>query len=36
MDQLGLWIVGEYHVLPYAANLGEITEFTSLFHLLPE
>ncbi|MFX1582223.1 MAG: penicillin acylase family protein [Promethearchaeota archaeon] len=34
-DQLGLWIVGEYHILPYHSALGEITEFTSIFHLLP-
>ncbi|MFW9935247.1 MAG: penicillin acylase family protein [Candidatus Thorarchaeota archaeon] len=35
MDQLGLWIIGEYHVLPYASALGEITEFASLVILIP-
>jgi penicillin amidase len=35
MDQLGLWILGDYHVLPYHSTLGEITEFASLVHLLP-
>jgi len=35
MDQLELWIIGEYHVLPYTSALGEITEFASLVHLLP-
>ncbi|MFX1319775.1 MAG: penicillin acylase family protein [Promethearchaeota archaeon] len=35
MDQLTLWIIGEYHRLPYPAHLGEITEFASLVHLIP-
>jgi penicillin amidase len=35
IDQLGLWITGEYHRLPYPAHLGEITEFASLVHLIP-
>ncbi len=35
LDQLGLWIIGEHHVLPFASTLGEITEFVSLVHLLP-
>ncbi len=35
MDQLGLWVIGEYHRLPYPAHLGEITEFASLVLLIP-
>ena len=35
LDQLTLWIVGEYHVLPFKSGLGEITEFVSLVHLIP-
>ncbi len=35
LDQLALWVLGEYHVLPYPSGLGEITEFISLVHLLP-
>jgi acyl-homoserine lactone acylase PvdQ len=35
MDQLGLWVAGEYHVLPFTSTLGEITEWASVFHLIP-
>lgn len=35
MDQLSLWIAGEYHVLPFTSALGEITEWASVVHLIP-
>jgi penicillin amidase len=35
MDQVSLWITGDYHPLPFPAHLGEITEIASLVHLLP-
>ncbi len=35
MDQLGLWLAGNYHPMAYPTSLGAITEFTSIVHLIP-
>ncbi|MDO8123222.1 MAG: penicillin acylase family protein [Candidatus Hermodarchaeota archaeon] len=35
LDQLGLWLVGEYHPLPFPSNLIAMTEFESITHLVP-
>lgn len=36
LDQLGLWVIGEYHPLPYPTNLAEMTQYESIFILRPE
>ena len=36
LDQLGLWVVGEYHPLPYPATLAEMNQYESIFVLRPE
>ncbi len=35
LDQLGLWVKGEYHPLPYPHALEEMTEYESLLVLIP-
>lgn len=35
LDQLGLYVMGDYHPLPFPGTINEMTEYHSIFHLIP-